>query len=79
MVGAEKVTQQKGAIPGVQIASKTGTAEHGTDPRHTPPHAWYIAFAPAQAPRVAIAVFVENGAIVCPRPVARWPHRSDGP
>ncbi|GFG65615.1 penicillin-binding protein A [Mycobacterium kubicae] len=61
MIGAEKVAQQKGAIPGVQIASKTGTAEHGTDPRHTPPHAWYIAFAPAQAPKVAIAVLVENG------------------
>ncbi|QUR65686.1 D,D-transpeptidase PbpA [Mycobacterium spongiae] len=61
MVGAEKVTQQKGAIPGVQIASKTGTAEHGTDPRHTPPHAWYIAFAPAQAPKVAVAVLVEGG------------------
>jgi peptidoglycan glycosyltransferase len=62
MVGAEKVTQQKGAIPGVQIASKTGTAEHGTDPRNTPPHAWYIAFAPAQAPKVAVAVLVEDGA-----------------
>jgi penicillin-binding protein A len=62
MVGAEKVAQQKGAIPGVQIASKTGTAEHGTDPRHTPPHAWYIAFAPAQTPKVAVAVLVEGGA-----------------
>ena len=61
MVAAEQVTQQKGAIPGVQIASKTGTAEHGTDPRNTPPHAWYIAFAPAQAPKVAVAVLVENG------------------
>jgi peptidoglycan glycosyltransferase len=61
MVGAEKFTQQDGAIPGVQIASKTGTAEHGTDPRNTPPHAWYIAFAPAQNPRVAVAVVVENG------------------
>ena len=61
MVGAEKFTQQNGAIPGVQIASKTGTAEHGTDPRNTPPHAWYIAFAPAQSPRVAVAVLVENG------------------
>ncbi|AFM14850.1 cell division protein FtsI/penicillin-binding protein 2 [Mycolicibacterium chubuense NBB4] len=61
MVAAEQVTQQKGAIAGVQIASKTGTAEHGTDPRNTPPHAWYIAFAPAQAPKVAIAVLVENG------------------
>ena len=35
MVAAEQVTQQKGAIAGVQIASKTGTAEHGTDPRNT--------------------------------------------
>jgi len=61
MIDAEAVTQQKGAISGVQIASKTGTAEHGTDPRNTPPHAWYIAFAPAKAPKVAIAVLVENG------------------
>ena len=61
MVAAEQVTQQKGAIAGVQIASKTGTAEHGTDPRNTPPHAWYIAFAPAHAPKVAVAVLVENG------------------
>ncbi len=61
MIAAEKFTQQDGAIPGVQIASKTGTAEHGTDPRNTPPHAWYIAFAPAQNPRVAVAVLVEDG------------------
>ena len=61
MVGAEQFTQQKGAIPGVQIASKTGTAEHGSDPRNTPPHAWYIAFAPAQNPKVAVAVVVEDG------------------
>ncbi|HUO41031.1 MAG TPA: D,D-transpeptidase PbpA, partial [Mycobacterium sp.] len=61
MIAAEQVTQQKGAIPGVQIASKTGTAEHGDDPRNTPPHAWYIAFAPAQSPKVAVAVVVENG------------------
>jgi peptidoglycan glycosyltransferase len=44
-----------------QIASKTGTAEHGSDPRNTPPHAWYIAFAPAQNPKIAVAVIVENG------------------
>ena len=61
MVGAEQMTQQKGSIPGVQIASKTGTAEHGSDPRNTPPHAWYIAFAPAQNPKVAVAVLVEDG------------------
>ncbi|MBU9762973.1 penicillin-binding protein 2 [Mycobacterium sp. TNTM28] len=61
MVAAEQVTQQKGAIAGVQIASKTGTAEHGTDPRNTPPHAWYIAFAPAADPKVAVSVLIEDG------------------
>ncbi|OLO98832.1 penicillin-binding protein [Mycolicibacterium porcinum] len=61
MVAAEQVTQQKGAIAGVQIASKTGTAEHGTDPRNTPPHAWYIAFAPASDPKVAVSVLIEDG------------------
>jgi peptidoglycan glycosyltransferase len=61
MIVAEQYAQQKGKIPGVQIASKTGTAEHGTDPQNTHPHAWYIAFAPAQAPKVAVAVIVEGG------------------
>lgn len=61
MVGAENVTHQEGAIPGVQIASKTGTAAHDTDSHHASPHAWYTAFAPAQSPRVAVAVLVEDG------------------
>ncbi|WP_072690435.1 peptidoglycan D,D-transpeptidase FtsI family protein [Rhodococcus marinonascens] len=61
MIGSENETSGEGKIPGVQIASKTGTAEHGTDPQNTPPHAWYIAFAPAENPTVAIAVIVENG------------------
>jgi peptidoglycan glycosyltransferase len=45
-------------ISGVQVAGKTGTAQHGPD---TTPHAWFIAFAPAQNPVVAVAVLVENG------------------
>ncbi|MGA9870255.1 MAG: penicillin-binding protein 2 [Rhodococcus sp. (in: high G+C Gram-positive bacteria)] len=61
MIGSENNTGGQGKIPGVQIASKTGTAEHGTDPRNTPPHAWYIAFAPANDPKIAIAVIVEDG------------------
>ncbi|MBM3463996.1 MAG: hypothetical protein FJX76_18025 [Armatimonadetes bacterium] len=43
-------------IPGVAIAGKTGTAENP----HGPAHAWFAGFAPADAPRVAIAVIVEN-------------------
>jgi len=61
MIGAENRTQGGGKITGVQIAAKTGTAEHGTDPKATPPHNWYVAFAPAEAPKIAVAVVVENG------------------
>lgn len=45
-------------IPGVSVAGKTGTAEISTT---IPPHAWFIGFAPADNPQVAIAVVVENG------------------
>lgn len=48
-------------IPGVTVASKTGTAEYGADPKANPPHGWYVAFAPAEDPQVAIAVIVEGG------------------
>ncbi|GAA1881831.1 peptidoglycan D,D-transpeptidase FtsI family protein [Lapillicoccus jejuensis] len=45
-------------IPGVQVAGKTGTAEQGNG---KPPHAWFTAFAPANDPKVAVAVVVEDG------------------
>jgi len=44
-------------LSGVQVAGKTGTAENP----HGASHAWFIGFAPADAPQVAIAVIVENG------------------
>jgi penicillin-binding protein A len=46
------------ALEGIDVAGKTGTAEvdHGC-----PNQLWFIAFAPAQDPRVAIAVTVECG------------------
>jgi peptidoglycan glycosyltransferase len=44
-------------LDGVKVAGKTGTAEvEGQDP-----HAWFICFAPANDPRIALAVLVENG------------------
>lgn len=46
---------------GADIASKTGTAEHGEDSRNSNPHAWYIAFGPTQDADVAVAVVVKNG------------------
>jgi len=45
-------------IPGVRVAGKTGTAQ--TSPGQ-PPLAWFTSFAPADDPKVAVAVVVENG------------------
>jgi len=43
-------------IPGVAVAGKTGTAQHGGPA----PYTWFISFAPAANPQVAVAVVVEN-------------------
>ena len=46
-------------IPGLDIAAKTGTAQVGA-PGSGLTQPWFVAFAPASAPRVAIAVTVER-------------------
>jgi penicillin-binding protein A len=46
-------------ITGVRVAGKTGTAETGRANINT---TWFAAFAPAEAPKIAIAVVVENQA-----------------
>lgn len=50
-------TGHRARLPNIVVAGKTGTAQnpHGED------HAWFIAYAPAENPRIAIAVIVENG------------------
>jgi peptidoglycan glycosyltransferase len=71
------VTQGTGvraALPNVEVAGKTGTAELGPKPGAPPPgpdpvtgepgkpeqliDAWFLAFAPAQKPKLAIAVML---------------------
>ncbi len=49
-------TARQARIKGITVCGKTGTAEnpHGKD------HAVFIAFAPMEDPRIAIAVYVEN-------------------
>jgi penicillin-binding protein 2 len=49
-------TARQARIEGINMAGKTGTAEnpHGQD------HAVFIAFAPLEDPKIAIAVYVEN-------------------
>ncbi|MCX7780048.1 MAG: penicillin-binding transpeptidase domain-containing protein [Negativicutes bacterium] len=53
-------------IRGIRVAGKTGTAENP----HGAPHAWFIGFAPADNPEIAVAVIVENagggGAVAAP-------------
>jgi len=60
-------------VRGVEVAGKTGTAQvvsmekdHEGKPLESIPfrlrdHAWFVAFAPAEAPRIAVAVLVEHG------------------
>jgi peptidoglycan glycosyltransferase len=67
------VTQGTGtqaALPGIQVAGKTGTAELGPKPGQPPPppgqedtakqivDGWFIAFAPANNPKLAIGVML---------------------
>ncbi|MAW21205.1 MAG: penicillin-binding protein 2 [Flavobacteriales bacterium] len=53
----EHGTARNAKIPELQICGKTGTAQnpHGED------HSIFIAFAPKEDPKIAIAVYVENG------------------
>jgi penicillin-binding protein A len=54
----ERGTGQRAQIPGIEVAGKTGTAEQG---ENDPPHAWFVSFAPANDPKVAVAVILEDG------------------
>ena len=59
MKAVVKVGSGRGAaLSGVEVAGKTGTAEIGKDKT---PNAWFIAFAPADNPQVALAIMLENG------------------
>ncbi len=60
-------------IPGIQIAGKTGTAQvfsrkvgekfdNKKLKRILQDHAWFVCYAPAQNPKIAIAVIIEHGA-----------------
>jgi len=62
-------TGNAAAIPGIHVAGKTGTAETSVRNVYT---AWFIAFAPAENPKVAVAVVLEKqlngfgGAVAAP-------------
>jgi peptidoglycan glycosyltransferase len=47
-------------IPGIKVAGKTGTAQSSPE---RPPYAWFVSFAPAEDPQVAVAVLVEDAGV----------------
>lgn len=51
-------TGRPARIDGIAVAGKTGTAQQGNGQA---PHAWFTSFAPANDPKVAVAVVVEDG------------------
>ena len=52
----DRGTGQPGALEGIPVAGKTGTAQnpHGDD------HAWFMCYAPADRPEVALVIIIEN-------------------
>ncbi len=59
MVLSVDTAYAKGAsVPGVKVGGKTGTAEAGS--AGTQPHSWFVGYAPADDPRVAVAIIMEH-------------------
>lgn len=63
-------TASVAALPYVNVAGKTGTAEYCDDlafplglcqPGNWPAHAWYVGYAPYEAPEIIVQAFVYNG------------------
>lgn len=62
-------TGWRARLASVRVCGKTGSAQVVSHERLTrgdatpdlQPHGWFVAYAPAEAPRIALAVLVENG------------------
>jgi penicillin-binding protein 2 len=69
VVNGDHGTARRVHLNDIEIAGKTGTSQvvgrkdGGDDytPPHLRPHAWFVCYAPFDAPKIAIAVVVENG------------------
>lgn len=60
--GMKRAVLESGArfyatVPNIEVAGKTGTAQNP----HGQNHGWFIGYAPADNPQIAIAVLIENG------------------
>src|SRR6201993_358086 len=60
VVNAEDGTGKAGAVAGIQVAGKTGTAQFWRSGIKDD-HVWFLAFAPYDHPKYALAVMIEGG------------------
>jgi penicillin-binding protein 2 len=70
-------TAARSRIADLQIAGKTGSAQNA----HGPDHGWFVAFAPADHPRVVVAAIVEfavHGSVVAPMVTSIIAHYLEG-
>ncbi len=75
MVGVvDQGTAVTAQIPGVQVAGKTGTAQSAPG---RPPYAWFVSFAPADDPKVAVAVLVQDAGVDARRDLRQRPGGAD--
>ena len=90
-------TGGRARVPGMQVGGKTGTVQvvrldhvEGLEDDEIPirhrDHAWFAAFAPADDPQIAVAVFVEHGqhgssaaAPIAQRILAAWHAKRSAP
>ena len=71
VVNTDKGTAKGARFYGLEVSGKTGTAqvisrkddevEDAVLADHLKPHAWFVAYAPAMDPAIAVAVLVEHG------------------
>src|SRR5260370_6091785 len=72
VVNSPMGTARKAAIPGIEVCGKTGTAQVVKEaagartkeenlPERYRDHGWFIAFAPGDNPRIAVACVIEHG------------------
>ncbi len=58
VVMGDRGTGRLARIQGIRVAGKTGSAQ---DPPRKKTHAWFVCFAPAENPHIAVSVVVEEG------------------